>query len=71
MRRFAVVLLLSSLPLFAQDFTQTCDNPQFPDAKAKPIDSACPVEGKGGAEANQNTAKNNFCAEGDANPNYV
>jgi hypothetical protein len=32
--------------------------------KAKPIDSACVAEGNGGADANQNNAKNNFCANG-------
>lgn len=42
-------------------FTQSCSAPHFP-AVATPIDSACGIEGKGGAETNQNEAKNNFCA---------
>jgi hypothetical protein len=68
MRRFAVVLLLSSLPLFAQKFTQPCDDPAFPDPKTKPIDGACDVAGNAGPDANQNTAKNNFCAKGQSQP---
>lgn len=42
-------------------FNQSCSAPHFP-AAATPIDSACGIEGKGGAETNQNEAKNNFCA---------
>jgi hypothetical protein len=40
---------------------QTCPNPRFP-GPPTPIDtSTCAVAGNGGAETNQNEAKNNFC----------
>ena len=48
-------------------FTQSCSAPHFP-AAATPIDGACGIEGKGGAETNQNEAKNNFCAADPAKP---
>jgi hypothetical protein len=48
-------------------FNQSCSAPHFP-AMATPIDSACGIEGKGGAETNQNEAKNNFCASDPAKP---
>lgn len=49
-------------------FTQTCDSPSFPSDAKTPPDSACPITGSGGAEANQNTSKNDFCASGDPQP---
>lgn len=61
--RLAVLCLLLSIPCWSQKFTQTCAHPSFPDPKAKPIDSACVAEGNGGDDANQNPAKNNFCAK--------
>lgn len=48
-------------------FTQTCDSPSFPSPTKTPPDSTCGITGKGGAEANQNKAKNDFCASGDPN----
>lgn len=54
-----------------QNFPAACDSggsPSFPGSDATPADSSCGLEGKGGAEANQNKAKNNFCASGDATP---
>jgi hypothetical protein len=45
-------------------FTLSCGSPQFP-SSATPADSGCGVTGSGGPEANQNSAKNNFCAAGD------
>jgi hypothetical protein len=64
--RLAVLCLLLCGPAWCQTFIQTCAHPAFPDSKAKPIDSACLAEGNGGNDANQNTAKNNFCAKGTA-----
>jgi hypothetical protein len=58
---FAVVT--SCLPLCAQKLTQECSEPSFP-AAATAIDSACGVAGSGGKETAQNTAKNNFCGQG-------
>lgn len=49
-------------------FEPSCTTPSYPSpppSKAPAIDTACGVQGAGGAEANQNTAKNNFCASGD------
>jgi hypothetical protein len=51
------------------NFTPTCSSPSFPaPAPAVPlgIDQGCGLEGSGGAEAAQNSAKNNFCAGGTA-----
>jgi hypothetical protein len=48
-------------------FTPSCDSPSFPQpapSSGLAIDSSCGLPGSGGAEANQNTAKNNFCASG-------
>jgi hypothetical protein len=45
-------------------FGQSCPLPNYPSPTATPIDSACGPEGSGGKEANQNKAKNNFCASG-------
>lgn len=54
------------LPCSAQQtFTPACRTPSYPSpAPAQPlaIDGACGLSGSGGDEANQNTAKNNFCA---------
>ena len=48
-------------------FTPACSAPSYPSPPPKTspgIDSQCGLEGSGGEEANQNTAKNNFCASG-------
>jgi hypothetical protein len=39
----------------------TCSHPRFPAPAALDIDNQCGNEGNGGKEAEQNTAKNNFC----------
>ena len=58
-------LLLFSIPAIGQTtFTQSCSDPKYPSAEATSIDSSCGIQGKGGSEANQNEAKNNFCASG-------
>lgn len=49
-----------------QPFAPGCDSPTFPASDATPADSACDRPGSGGLEAAQNTAKNDFCASGDA-----
>lgn len=49
-------------------FSQTCLDPAYPSADATPIDSSCPVEGKGGTEVAQNKVKNQFCASDPARP---
>ncbi len=49
------------------DFVPVCSTPGFPSPppETKPvIDSQCGLPGSGGDEANQNIAKNNFCASG-------
>ncbi len=64
---FASFLLVVLLVLPARSqatFEPTCSQPNYPSATATPIDSKCGPEGKGGAEATQNQAKNNFCASG-------
>ncbi|HEY6249844.1 MAG TPA: hypothetical protein VI685_07765 [Candidatus Angelobacter sp.] len=48
-----------------KSLTQSCDSPSFPATDKKPPDSLCGLTGSGGAEAAQNTSKNNFCASGD------
>lgn len=48
--------------------TQSCDNPSFPSPDTTPPDSVCDVTGSGGAEAAQNSAKNDFCSTGDPQP---
>jgi hypothetical protein len=45
-------------------FVPGCAAPSFPAPGPTGIDQGCPIEGSGGAEAGQNTAKNNFCAGG-------
>ena len=64
--RFAVVasaLALTSTYTVAQGFTESCNTPAFPGPTVA-IDSRCSVQGAGGTEAEQNQAKNNFCALG-------
>ncbi len=56
-------------PIAAQHtgFAPACKKPNYPSpAPEKPelIDSQCGLAGSGGDEANQNIAKNNFCASG-------
>ena len=51
----------------ADKFTQECNNPHFPmpaPSQNLGIEAKCVVEGSGGDEAEQNRAKNNFCATG-------
>src|SRR5215471_1148607 len=51
----------------AHKFTPSCDSPSYPTPAPQAslgIDAACDLPGSGGAEANQNKAKNNFCASG-------
>jgi hypothetical protein len=48
-------------------FVPVCTAPSYPSPppSTKPrIDSQCGLQGSGGPEANQNMAKNNFCASG-------
>jgi hypothetical protein len=50
-----------------QGFKPSCAHPNFPDPppqNSREIDSQCGAAGSGGAEANQNITKNNFCASG-------
>jgi hypothetical protein len=72
--RFAVVaagaLALTSTSVLAQDFTQACSGPAFP-GPAVAIDSRCSAQGAGGEEAEQNQAKNNFCAAGTPSPRTI
>src|SRR5215469_10463095 len=52
----------------AHAFTPSCSNPSYPAPAPEAslgIDGQCDLPGSGGAEADQNTAKNNFCASGD------
>ncbi len=54
-----------------QNFTPACSTPAYPSpppAKPPGIDSSCGLTGTGGSEANQNAAKNNFCATGTPQP---
>jgi len=57
------VLTIFSISGVAQDFTPSCDTPLFP-GQAVAIDNRCTIQGAGGKEAEQNQAKNNFCATG-------
>ena len=54
--------------LYADDLTQSCSAPLFPQPAQTKIDSVCGAVGSGGKEANQNQAKNNFCATTPARP---
>jgi hypothetical protein len=69
---FVALGLLGTLPatLPGQGFVPACADPSFPSPAAASlgIDSSCTLAGKGGAEAAQNTAKNNFCAGQTATP---
>ncbi len=54
-----------------QKFSPACSTPAYPSPappKALPIDAECGLTGSGGEEANQNSAKNNFCATGTPEP---
>ena len=60
----ALVLAALNIPLFGQ-----CPHPNLPSPTPAPIDSTtCGPAGNGGAETTQNEAKNNFCADGPAQP---
>jgi hypothetical protein len=65
---------LFSFHVGAQTFTPACQNPSFPTPPPQSlpvIDSDCAVSGQPGkaaAETAQNSAKNNFCASGTAQP---
>lgn len=74
MSRSRVLIVLVALPILVigasarqNKFTPACDAPSYPSpppATPVAIDSACGLQGSGGTEANQNMAKNNFCASG-------
>jgi hypothetical protein len=50
-------------PIISSIFKPLCANPDFPSETATAMDGeSCGLSGSGGAEANQNQAKNNFCA---------
>ncbi|MGB7621641.1 MAG: hypothetical protein WBN92_04760, partial [Terriglobia bacterium] len=66
-----VGLLLFSGNAHSQGFVLGCPTPAFPTpppANALGIDASCQIQGTGLTEAAQNTAKNNFCAAGPAQP---
>ncbi|MBZ5537548.1 MAG: hypothetical protein LAO31_16445 [Acidobacteriia bacterium] len=66
-----VGLLLLSGTANSQAFVLGCPSPALPTpppANALGIDASCPIQGTGPKEAAQNTAKNNFCAGGPAQP---
>jgi hypothetical protein len=55
-------------PFKSTPFQPKCDHPSYPSPAPKAslgIDAQCGLTGSGGDEANQNSAKNNFCASGD------
>lgn len=54
----------------AKGFAPGCPGASFPTLSKEGlgIDAQCPIEGSGGTEAMQNSAKNNFCAGGPAIP---
>jgi hypothetical protein len=71
--RLAVVastLALASTGAPAQGLTESCTSPAFP-GPAVSIDSRCSAQGAGGTEADQNQAKNNFCATGTPSPRTI
>ncbi len=76
MLRSILSLALSPLLFIApcaakQQFAPACSTPSYPSpppAKKPAIDSACGITGSGGEEANQNAAKNNYCATGTPQP---
>lgn len=58
----AVVVTMTALPAtVARADAQTCANPFFPGPTTAIDTSTCGLAGNGGAETNQNDAKNNFC----------
>jgi hypothetical protein len=61
----AIILLIVS----GRSYGQSCPSPSYPSPTPAPIDStSCGPAGKGGDEAAQNEAKNNFCAPSPAKP---
>jgi hypothetical protein len=59
----ASVLALTSTGALAQGLMESCNSPAFPGPTVA-IDTRCSAQGAGGTEAEQNQAKNNFCALG-------
>ena len=74
MPREILAMLLVSFGSAAQPFTPACPDPSFPfppPGAPLPIDAECPVSGmpnQTAAETAQNSAKDNFCARGSAQP---
>src|SRR5262245_14827122 len=74
MPRGILAMLLVSFASAAQPFTPACPDPSFPappPSAPLPIDAQCPVSGmpnQTAAETAQNSAKDNFCARGPAQP---
>ncbi len=65
----AFAVILWALPAHADKFTSSCSTPQLPSTTATVIDGLCGIAGTpASGEANQNQAKNNFCAPGPAKP---
>src|SRR5207245_7605401 len=65
---FAVGMLFVGSLAFTEEFRPNCESPSFPSpapSQALGVDHQCGLVGSGGAEAKQNTAKNNFCATGE------
>lgn len=63
----AMAMPLARASRFA--FKPLCDNPSFPTPPPSTnlgIDLQCSINGSGGTEAQQNDAKNNFCASGES-----
>lgn len=56
-----VVTMTALLATIARAGAQTCANPFFPGPATAIDSSGCGLAGNGGAETNQNDAKNNFC----------
>lgn len=60
----ATTLLFCVAPsLNAEEFRPQCSSPWLP-GEQMAIDQQCGIEGSGGAEAEQDAVKNNFCASG-------
>ena len=74
MLRKVLAALLVSFGAASQPFKPTCPDPAYPappPSTSLPIDAVCPVSGQPhqpAAETAQNSAKNNFCARGPAQP---
>jgi hypothetical protein len=66
------LFLAVATPCAAQNtFAPVCTSPNYPvptPTAARDIDTQCGLSGSGGREAQQNSAKNNFCASGPAEP---